>query len=65
MRFLDEKIDMLKCMDETNSKKTMLDENQMYMDENYKRIKYFDECGAWMNFWMIIQSKKKMDENYD
>jgi hypothetical protein len=46
MRFLDEKIDMLKCMDETNSKKTMLDENQMYMDENYKRIKYFDECGA-------------------
>ncbi len=33
-------------MDENNSKIDMLDENHMYMDENYKRMKYLDECGA-------------------
>jgi hypothetical protein len=36
----------------------MLDENHMYMDEITKMMKYLDECGTWMNFWMIIQSKQ-------
>jgi hypothetical protein len=35
MNFLDGKFDKLKCMDEINSKTFMLDENHMYMDENY------------------------------
>ncbi len=35
MNFLDERFDKLKCMDEFNSKKIMLSENHMYMDESY------------------------------
>jgi hypothetical protein len=35
----------------------MLDENHIYMDESYKRMKYLDERGTWMNFWMIIKNK--------
>jgi len=34
----------------------MLDENHIYMDESYKKMKYLDEYGTWMNFWMIIRS---------
>ncbi len=55
--YLDEKFDMLKCMDGINSKTIMLDENHIYMDESYKRMKYLDERGTWMNFWMIIKNK--------
>ncbi len=33
---LDERYDMLKCMDEINSKTIMPNENHMYMDESYK-----------------------------
>jgi len=40
---LDEKFNKLKCMDETNSKTIMLDENHMYMDESYKMDEYLDE----------------------
>jgi hypothetical protein len=41
MNFLEEKFIMLKCMDEINSKKVMLDENHMYMDDNYKKHEIF------------------------
>jgi hypothetical protein len=41
MIFLDEIFHRLKCMDETNSKIVMLDENHMYMDENYKKDEIF------------------------
>jgi len=58
MKFLDEKFIRLKCMDETNSKKVMLDENHMYMDDNYKKMKYLDEHESQMNFWMIIGSRR-------
>jgi len=44
MIFLDEIFHRLKCMDEINSKIVMLDENHMYMDENYKN----DEIFGWM-----------------
>jgi hypothetical protein len=43
---LDGKIDGLKCVDGINSKIIMPDENHMYMDENYKKMKYLDECGV-------------------
>jgi hypothetical protein len=44
---LDEIFNELKCMDETNSKTIMWDENHMYMDESYKNLmKYLDEHGA-------------------
>jgi hypothetical protein len=36
----------------------MLDENHMYMDESYPKMKYLDDRGAWMNFWMIIESRR-------
>jgi hypothetical protein len=38
---LDEKLDNLKCMDETNSKTIMLDENHMYMEESYQKDEIF------------------------
>jgi hypothetical protein len=38
---LDEKFNRLKCMDETNSKTIMLNENHMYMDESYKMDEIF------------------------
>jgi len=47
---LDEKFNMLKCMDGTNSKIFMSnenriykDENHIYMDENDKKMKYLDD----------------------
>ncbi len=40
---LDEKFDRLKCMDGINSKTIMLNENHIYMDENYKK----DEIFGW------------------
>ncbi len=43
MNCLDEKFDMLKSMDETNSKTIMSDENHMHMDESYK----MDEIFGW------------------
>jgi hypothetical protein len=33
-------------MDEMNSKRIMPDENHMYMDDNYKKMKHLDECEA-------------------
>jgi hypothetical protein len=47
----------LKCMDGINSKTIMPDENHIYMDENYKKMKYLDEHGAWIKFWMTIGSR--------
>jgi hypothetical protein len=41
MNFLDERFIRLKCMDEINSKTIMLDENHMYMNENYKKHEIF------------------------
>jgi hypothetical protein len=38
---LDEIFDRLKCMDGTNSKIIMLDENHIYMDESYKKDEIF------------------------
>jgi hypothetical protein len=46
MNCLDERFIKLKCMDETNSQTIMLDENHMYMNDNYKNMKYLDEHGA-------------------
>jgi hypothetical protein len=43
---LDEIFKWMKCMDGTNSKIVMLDENHIYMDESYKRMKYLDEHGT-------------------
>ncbi len=43
MNCLDERFDKLKCIDETNSKTIMLDENHMYMDESY----IMDEIFGW------------------
>jgi len=43
---LDEKFNMLKCMDGINSKIVMLDENHIYMDESYKKMKYLDDHGT-------------------
>ncbi len=43
MNCLDEKIDMLKCMDEINSKIIMLDEKHKYIHESYK----MDEMFGW------------------
>jgi hypothetical protein len=40
---LDEKFNMLKCMNGTNSKIVMLDENHIYMDESYQK----DEIFGW------------------
>jgi len=33
--------DSMKCMDKTNSKTFMVDENHMYMDESYKNHEIF------------------------
>jgi hypothetical protein len=41
--YLDENFDKLKCMDETNSKIVMPNENHIYMDESYKN----DEIFGW------------------
>ncbi len=41
--YLDEKFDNLKCMDGTNSKTILSDENHIYMDENYNK----DEIFGW------------------
>ncbi len=38
MNYLDENFDRLKCMDGTNSKTVMLDENHVYMDEKKDEI---------------------------
>jgi hypothetical protein len=39
--YLDENIDKLKYMDRPNSKIIMLNENHIYMDENYKNDEIF------------------------
>jgi hypothetical protein len=41
MKNLDAKFDGLKCMDGTNSRTIMLDENHTYMGENYKKDEIF------------------------
>jgi hypothetical protein len=46
MNNLDETFNKLKCMDGTNSKTIMTNENHIYMDESYKKMKYLDECGT-------------------
>jgi len=38
---LDENFDNLKCMDGTNSKTIIPDENHMYMEKNYKKDEIF------------------------
>jgi len=55
MNYLDERFDMLKCMNETNSKTVMLDENHMYMDESYK----MDEI-----FWWMWNMNELLDDNW-
>ncbi len=44
MNYFDEIFDRLKCMDGTNSKTIMPNENHIYMDESYKK----DEIFGWM-----------------
>jgi hypothetical protein len=41
MNCLDERFVKLKCMDETNYKRVMPDENHMYMDDSYKKHETF------------------------
>jgi hypothetical protein len=41
MNFLDERFDNLKCMDKTNFKTIIPNENHMCMDENYKMDEIF------------------------
>jgi hypothetical protein len=41
MNYLDEIFIRLKSMDETNSKPIMLNENHMYMNDNYKKHEIF------------------------
>ncbi len=53
--YLDEKLDKLKCMDGTNSKTIMLNENHIYMDESYKN----DEIFGWT--WNVNEI---FDENW-
>jgi hypothetical protein len=55
---LDETFDKLKCMDGINSKIVMIDKNHITWMKVTRRMKYLDECGAWMNFWMIIGSRQ-------
>jgi hypothetical protein len=43
---LDGRFDRLKCMDETNSKIIMLDENPCTWMKVTINMKYLDECGA-------------------
>jgi hypothetical protein len=55
MNNLDENFDRLKWMDGTNSKIVMLNENHIYMDENYKK----DEIFGWM--WNM---NELLDDNW-
>ncbi len=55
MKNLDAKFDGLKCMDGTNSRTIMLDENHTYMDENYKK----DEIFGWT--WSM---NELLDDNW-
>jgi len=41
MNCLEERFIKLKCMDEINYKRGMLDENHMYMDDSYKNHDIF------------------------
>jgi hypothetical protein len=41
MKGLDERCIMFKCLDEMNSKIVMLDENHVYMGDNYKKHEIF------------------------
>jgi len=41
MNYLDENFEKSKCMDGTNSKTIMLDENHIYMDESYPKNEIF------------------------
>jgi hypothetical protein len=45
-------------MDETNSKIVMSDETKCTWMKVTKWMEYLDECGASMNFWMIIGSRR-------
>ncbi len=54
MNYLDEKFVKLKCMDEIYYKIVVPDETTCTWMIVTKNMKYLDECGAWMNFWMII-----------
>jgi hypothetical protein len=64
MNCLDEKFDMLKCMDEINSKTIMLDQTTCTSMKVTKWMKYLDKHGTWMNFWMIIGSKQFFGWNF-
>ncbi len=52
---LDERFDMLKYIDGTNSKIVMPDENHIYMDESYKK----DEIFGWT--WSM---NELLDDNW-
>jgi hypothetical protein len=56
--FLDEIFVRLKCMDEINSKTIMPNETTCTWMIVTKNMKHLDECGAQMNFWMIIESRR-------
>jgi hypothetical protein len=51
---LDEKFDKLKCMEGTNSKTIVPNENHIYMDESYK----MDEI------WMNVEHDELLDDNW-
>jgi len=51
---LDENFDKLKCMEGTNSKTIVPNENHIYMDESYK----MDEI------WMNVEHDELLDDNW-
>ncbi len=56
MNKLDEIFDKFKCIDGTNSKIVMSNENHIYMDESYKE----DEIFGWM--WSM---NELLDDNWN
>ncbi len=55
MNNLDETFDRLKCMDGTNSKTVMMNENNIYMDVSYNK----DEIFGW-----IWNMNELLDDNW-
>ncbi len=64
---LDEKFDRVKCMDGTDSKIVMSNENHVYMDEICKKDEIFgwmrnkkklDETSNWLSVWMKVIPKQ-------
>ncbi len=58
MYYLDKNIDKSKCMDGTNSKIIMLDENCMYMEESQKMDEIFGSTWSMNELLDIIGNRR-------